>query len=147
MLTALSGAKDSCMVMLSDKINIGFATTHPPLRNAAGLVTRKLLDSKISICYNSLKKDLGMKKPRTGVLGLNPHAGDSGLIGNEEIKIITPAIKNMKKKFKDAEFSGAFLPDAFFASNTYKNFDMTFAMYHDQGFIPFKMLAGHFGTN
>jgi len=147
MLTALSKAKDSCMIMLSEKINIGFATTHPPLRNAAGLISRKLLDSKISICFNSLKEDLGIKKPCIGILGLNPHAGDSGLIGDEEIKTITPAVKSMKKKFKSGEFAGPFSPDAYFANNTFKNFDMTFSMYHDQGFIPFKMLAGHKGTN
>lgn len=147
MLTALSKANDSCMMMLSDKINIGFATTHPPLRKAAGLITGKLLRCRISVCYDSLKKDLCIKKPSIGVLGLNPHAGDSGLIGDEEIKVITPAIKSLKKKYKSAEIAGPFSPDAYFASKVYENFDMTFAMYHDQGFIPFKMLAGHLGTN
>jgi len=147
MLTDLGKAKDSCMIMLSHKINIGFATTHPPLSKAAGLITKKLLESKISVCYHSLKKDLRIKKPEIGVLGLNPHAGDSGLIGNEEIKIISPAINSLRKKYKDAEIQGPFSPDAYFASKHYDNYDMTFAMYHDQGFIPFKMLAGHYGTN
>lgn len=147
MLTALSKAKDTCMMMLSDKINMGFATTHPPLKKAAGLITGELLRSRISVCYSSLKKDLCIKKPAIGVLGLNPHAGDSGLIGDEEIKIITPAIKTLKKKYKSAEIAGPFSADAYFASKVYENFDMTFAMYHDQGLIPFKMIAGHLGTN
>jgi len=147
MLTDLSNAKDTCMVMLSDKFNIGFATTHPPIKDIAGLITKKLLAGKMETCYSSLKKDLGYKNPSMGVLGLNPHAGDSGLIGDEETKIITPVIKSAAKKHKDFKVSGPFSPDAYFASGKYKNFDMTFAMYHDQGFIPFKMLAGHYGTN
>ena len=92
-------------------------------------------------------KDLKVKKPKIGVLGLNPHAGDSGLIGNEENDIILPAIKTLNVKYGSNKFNGPFSPDAYFASNAYRNFDMTFAMYHDQGFIPFKMLAGHLGTN
>ncbi len=147
MLTELGKAKDTCMVMLSNRINIGFATTHPPLSKAAGLITKNLLMSKLSVCYNSLKNDLGIKKPLLGVLGLNPHAGDSGLIGNEEIKIITPVINSLRKKYKDAKLEGPFSPDAYFASKKYNNYDMTFAMYHDQGFIPFKMIAGLYGTN
>jgi 4-hydroxythreonine-4-phosphate dehydrogenase len=101
----------------------------------------------LKICYDALKKDLGIKKPKIAVLGLNPHAGDSGLIGAEEEGIIIPAVKKMNAKFKEEIFSGPFSPDAYFASGAYKKFDMTFAMYHDQGFIPFKMLAGHKGTN
>ena len=81
------------------------------------------------------------------MLGLNPHAGDSGLIGDEEVKVITPTIIAAGKKYKDLKISGAYSPDAYFASGKYRNFDMTLAMYHDQGFIPFKMLAGHEGTN
>ena len=147
MLTALSGAKDTCMVMLGKDINMGFASTHPPLKKAAGLITDKLLQSKISICYNSLKLDIGVKKPRMGVLALNPHAGDGGLIGDEEIKIINPALKKLRSKYKDLFLSDAYPADGYFASKTYGKFDMTFAMYHDQGFIPFKMIAGLSGVN
>jgi 4-hydroxythreonine-4-phosphate dehydrogenase len=147
MLTELGKAKDSCMVMLSDKINIGFATTHPPVKNIAGMITKKLLQGKLEVCYNTLANDLNVKNPAIGVLGLNPHAGDNGLIGDEEIKIITPAIEGAKKKFGKLKISGPFSPDAFFGSGRYKDFNMTFAMYHDQGFIPFKMIAGHYGTN
>ncbi len=147
MLTKLSGAKDSCMVMLSDILNMAFVTTHPPLKDAAGLVTKKRLMSKLNICYDVLKNDLRLKKPEMAVLGLNPHAGDNGLIGDEEMKIISPAIKEAGRKFRQMKIKGPQSPDAFFASKKYRNFDMTLAMYHDQGFIPFKMLAGHKGTN
>ena len=147
MLTDLRKAKDSVMFMISDKINMAFASTHPPLKKAASIVTKKLLDSKISICYNSLKKDLGINKPEIGVLALNPHAGDGGVIGDEEIRIISPAFKSMRNRYKGAEIDGPFPADSYFANKTYTKYDLTFAMYHDQGFIPFKMIAGHHGTN
>ncbi len=147
MLTKLSGSKDSCMVMLSDILNMAFVTTHPPLKDAAGLVTKRRLMSKLSICYDVLKKDLAIKKSEMAVLGLNPHAGDNGLIGDEEVKVITPVIREANRKFRGMKIKGPYSPDAFFASKKYLNFEMTLAMYHDQGFIPFKMLAGHKGTN
>ena len=147
MLSDLGKSKNTCMVMLSDKINIAFATTHPPLKKAAGLITKKLLNSKFEVCYIALQNDLGIKSPAVGVLGLNPHAGDNGEIGDEEQKIIEPAIKTSRKRLKGFNISGAYSPDAYFASRKYNHFDLSFAMYHDQGFIPFKMLAGHYGTN
>lgn len=147
MLTALSGAKDSCMVMLSDVFNIAFATTHPPVKKISSLLTSKLLNSKFSICKNVLYNELGKTGSEIGVLGLNPHAGDDGLIGDEENRIIIPAIKKANRNSKNINFTGPYSPDAFFASKKYRNFGLTFAMYHDQGFIPFKMLAGHKGTN
>lgn len=147
MLTALSGAKDSCMIMLSDIFNIAFVTTHPPLKKVSALINRKLLNSRLSICRHTLLNDLCMGKSTAAVLGLNPHAGDEGLIGDEENKVIIPAIKNANKKNKNVKFSGPFSPDAFFASKKYLNFGLTVAMYHDQGFIPFKMLAGYKGVN
>ncbi len=147
MLGALGKAKETCMMMLSGRLNMGFATTHPPLKKVAGLITRDLLKRKLSVCYDSLRKDLLVKKPLVGVLGLNPHAGDSGLIGDEESRVISPAIRLLNAKYGNDKFNGPFSPDAYFASKAYRKFDMTFAMYHDQGFIPFKMLAGHYGTN
>lgn len=147
MLADLGKAKKTCMEMLSSKLNMGFATTHPPLSKVAGMITKPLLKRKLGVCLESLKNDLKISKPSIGVLGLNPHAGDSGLIGNEEAKIISPALKELSSKNRNVKLSGPFSPDAYFASKAYKKFDMTFAMYHDQGFIPFKMLAGHKGTN
>ena len=142
MFTALSGAKDSCMVMLSDVLNMAFVTTHPPLKDAAWLVTKKRLLSKLKICNDVLKHDLNLKNAEIAVLGLNPHAGDNGLIGDEEAKIISPAIKEARGYFRQLKITGPYSPDAFFASKKYRNFDMTMAIYHDQGFIPFKMMAG-----
>jgi len=85
--------------------------------------------------------------PKIGVLSLNPHAGDRGVIGTEEMKIISPAIRNMNKKLKKNVFSGPYAADAYFASSSFEKFDLTFAMYHDQGLIPFKMIAGLNGIN
>ena len=149
MLTTLSGAKDSCMVMLSDVLNMAFVTTHPPVKNIASLITKKRLASKLQICREVLLNDLALKKPVMALLGLNPHAGDNGQIGDEEQKVIIPAMKEFSAKRSKLSVSlkGPYSPDAFFASKKYRNFEMTLAMYHDQGFIPFKMLAGHKGTN
>jgi len=149
MLTTLSGAKDSCMVMLSDVLNMAFVTTHPPVKNIASLITKKRLASKLQICREVLLNDLALKKPAMAVLGLNPHAGDNGQIGDEEQKVIIPAMKEFSTKRSKLSvlLNGPYSPDAFFASKKYRNFEMTLAMYHDQGFIPFKMLAGHKGTN
>lgn len=149
MLTTLSGAKDSCMVMLSDVLNMAFVTTHPPVKNIASLITKKRLASKMQICREVLLNDLALKKPAMAVLGLNPHAGDNGQIGDEEQKVIIPAMKEFSAKRRKllVSLNGPYSPDAFFASKKYRNFEMTLAMYHDQGFIPFKMLAGHKGTN
>ncbi len=147
MLTDLCKANDSVMVMISNKLKMGFASTHPPLKDAAKIITRELLQSKIEICYKSLLKDFGIKNPAMGILSLNPHAGESGQIGREEIDIIEPVLRKLAVKNKKLKLSGPFPSDSYFANKTYKNFDMTFAMYHDQGFIPFKMIAGLSGVN
>jgi 4-hydroxythreonine-4-phosphate dehydrogenase len=133
--------------MLGKKINMGFASTHPPIKLVAGLITPALLKSKIGICIESLKYDLRKNKPSIGVLALNPHAGEGGQIGDEEIKIISPTLRMLRKKYKNVNISEPQSPDAYFASAAYKKYDMTFAMYHDQGFIPFKMIEGHMGVN
>lgn len=158
MLTDLSGAEHTAMIMvhkdnslnppfLRGNLIIGFASTHPPLRKVAELITRRLLKEKITVCCDSLMNDFGIKNPSIGVLSLNPHAGDGGLIGGEEIKIIKPALNKLRLKLRDAIIEGPFPSDSYFGNQTYKKFDMTFALYHDQGFIPFKMLAGNYGVN
>jgi 4-hydroxythreonine-4-phosphate dehydrogenase len=147
MLTELCKADDSVMTMISNKIVMGFASTHPPLKNAAGLLNVKMLTKKLDICYNSLDKDFGIKKPSIGILALNPHAGEKGQIGREEIDIIEPVISKISLKYKNLFIKGPYPSDSYFANKTYKNFDLTFAMYHDQGFIPFKMIAGLKGVN
>lgn len=146
MLTSLSRAECTAMIMVSSKIKIGFATTHPPLRKVNSLISKKILQDKIKICYDSLCKDFGVDIPSIAVLSLNPHAGESGLIGDEEKKIISPAINSLKKK-SNINLTGPFPSDSYFGNMTYRNFDLTFALYHDQGFIPFKMIAGNSGVN
>jgi 4-hydroxythreonine-4-phosphate dehydrogenase len=147
MLTDLSGAKSSAMIMVDKKLLIGFASTHPPLKNVAKLLTKQLLIDKLKVCYDSLKNDFGISKPKIGVLSLNPHAGESGQIGNEEIKIIIPAVSSFAKKYTNTVVSGPFPSDSYFGNKTYEKFDLTFALYHDQGFIPFKMISGKRGVN
>jgi 4-hydroxythreonine-4-phosphate dehydrogenase len=147
MLTTLCNGNDSVMFMIHKNLRIGFATTHPPLYKINTLITKKLLESKLLICYYTLKSDFKIKKPKIAVLSLNPHAGENGQIGSEEIKIINPVLTLLRSKFKHAKFEGPYPSDSYFGNKTYKNFDMTFAMYHDQGLIPFKMLSGFSGVN
>ena len=108
-------------------------------------INKKLITSKINILLNSLKNDFLIKSPKIAVLALNPHMGDSGLIGMEEIKIIRPVIK----RFSDKGFnvSGPFSSDAFFGKSSYNDYDAVLAMYHDQGLIPFKMKSFNQGLN
>ena len=147
MLRDFGKAKDVCMMMVSGKVKIALATTHPPIIKVSKLIDRKLLLSKLNICYRSLRHDFGISSPQIGVLGLNPHAGDGGVIGNEEIEIINPVLKIINKRLGKKVFSGTFAADAYFASGLYRNFNLTYAMYHDQGLIPFKMIAGFSGIN
>jgi len=147
MLADLCNAKDSVMIMVSTKFKIGFATTHPPIKDVPKIITKELLTNKIEICYKSLKNDFGIKNPSIGVLSLNPHGGENGQIGREEIDIIISVIKKISKKYKNLNIKGPFPSDAYFANKNYQKFDMTYAMYHDQGLIPFKMLAGMKGVN
>jgi 4-hydroxythreonine-4-phosphate dehydrogenase len=133
--------------MLNNKINMGFASTHPPLKDAAKLINREMLISKLNICYRTLNNDFKISKPKIGVLSLNPHAGENGQIGREEIDIIIPSIKKIKTQHRNFTLAGPFPSDSYFANKIYKNFNLTFAMYHDQGFIPFKMIAGLKGVN
>jgi len=147
MLRDLTKANDVCMMMVSGELKVALATTHPPLRKMPKMIDRKLLLSKLDICVNSMKRDFKIASPKIGVLGLNPHAGDGGVIGREEIEVIKPVLKNLNNRYRKNVFSGPFAADAYFASCNYNNFDLTFAMYHDQGLIPFKMIAVLNGIN
>ncbi|MFT3825671.1 MAG: 4-hydroxythreonine-4-phosphate dehydrogenase PdxA [Chitinophagaceae bacterium] len=138
------GAQDVAMLMVADNLRVGLLTEHVPLAEAAKYVTREAILSKLSIINNSLIKDFGIDKPKIAVLGLNPHAGDEGLIGKEEEEIIKPAIKEAKHNMLVV---GPYSADAFFARRSYEKFDAVLAMYHDQGLIPFKSLAIGDGVN
>jgi 4-hydroxythreonine-4-phosphate dehydrogenase len=139
-----SEAKDFVMTFLSDKMYAGLVTIHEPIKNVAKLITAKRLKDKIETILNTLKIDLKISSPKIAVLGLNPHAGENGVIGKEETEIIQPVIMN--KKFSQY-LSGPFSPDAFFANHLYKKFDLVLGMYHDQALIPFKLLNFGGGVN
>ena len=144
-LKNLYGAADVAMMMVSENMRVALLTEHVPVKEIAQYVTREKIISKLNIINNSLKKDFGITKPRIAVLGLNPHAGDEGLVGKEEEEIIRPAIKEAKQK--DVFCFGPYSPDAFFARGQYERFDGVLAMYHDQGLIPFKSLSVGEGIN
>ncbi|HEY0680326.1 MAG TPA: 4-hydroxythreonine-4-phosphate dehydrogenase PdxA [Chitinophagaceae bacterium] len=144
-LKATFGARDVVMLMVCGDFRVGLVTEHVPLGEVAKLITKESILSKISIMHDSLMKDFGIDKPKIAVLGLNPHAGDEGLVGNEEQTIISPAIKDAKNN--NMLVFGPYSADAFFARNLQSRFDAVLAMYHDQGLIPFKALASGEGVN
>ncbi len=137
-------ANDVLMLMVSENFRVGLVTEHVPVKDIAQYITREAILSKLNILRDSLVKDFGIDKPRIAVLGLNPHAGDEGLIGKEEEEIIKPAIKDAKHNML---VFGPYSADAFFARNYQSRFDAVLAMYHDQGLIPFKSLAIGEGVN
>lgn len=139
------GAGDVVMFMVAENMRVGLVTEHVPVKDIAQHLTREKVISKLNIINQSLKKDFGIDKPKIAVLGLNPHAGDEGLIGKEDEEIIRPAVKEAKQK--DIFCFGPYSSDAFFARGQHEKFDAVLAMYHDQGLIPFKSLAIGEGVN
>ncbi|VXD16451.1 4-hydroxythreonine-4-phosphate dehydrogenase PdxA [Marinoscillum sp. 108] len=144
-LTQEDGAKDSLMFLVAEGLRVGVVTGHIPLKEVAQAVTQERIEAKLNLMIKSLKKDFGIKKPRIAVLGLNPHAGENGLLGEEEEKIISPSIKTFKDK-GNLVF-GPYPADGFFGTNQFRSFDGILAMYHDQGLIPFKNMAFDTGVN
>jgi len=144
-LKNLFGVQDVAMFMVADNMRVALLTEHVPVKDIATHITREAILSKLQIINNSLKKDFNIDKPKIAVLGLNPHAGDEGLIGKEEEEIIKPAVKEAKQR--DIFCFGPYSADAFFARGHYEKFDAVLAMYHDQGLIPFKSLAFGEGVN
>ncbi len=145
-LKAEFGVNDVVMLMVADNMRVGLVTEHVAVSDIATHITKENIISKIKIINSCLQKDFGIDKPRIAVLGLNPHAGDEGLVGNEEETIIKPAIKEAKQNLNILAF-GTYSADAFFARAQYEKFDAVLAMYHDQGLIPFKSLAVGEGVN
>jgi 4-hydroxythreonine-4-phosphate dehydrogenase len=144
-LKSLFGAADVAMFMVAENIKVALLTEHVAVKDIAQYITKENILSKLQVMNSSLKKDFGIVKPKIAVLGLNPHAGDEGLIGKEDEDIIKPAIKEAKQK--DIFCFGPYPADAFFARGQYEKFDGVLAMYHDQGLIPFKSLAIGEGVN
>jgi 4-hydroxythreonine-4-phosphate dehydrogenase len=141
----LFGAADVVMFMVAENIKVALVTEHVAVKDIAQHITKDAIISKLQLLHQSLKKDFGINKPRIAVLGLNPHAGDEGLIGKEDEEIIKPAVKEAKQK--DIFCFGPYPADAFFARGQHEKFDGVLAMYHDQGLIPFKSLAIGEGVN
>ncbi len=144
LLGYLAGSDDFAMLFYSDKLIAILSTIHIPISEVPVKITKNLLRKIIKISIEWLKKDLGKNSPNIAVLGLNPHAGENGRIGNEEKEIIVPVIEEFKN-YKE-NIAGPFPADSFFAEK-YKKFDLIVAMYHDQALIPFKLLSFHKGVN
>lgn len=137
--------KDVVMMLCAGNFRVALVTEHVPVSEVAQHITKEKILGKLQIVHKSLQRDFGISKPRIAVLGLNPHAGDEGLIGKEEENIIKPAIKEAKNQGIMA--LGPYSSDAFFARRSFDRFDAVLAMYHDQGLIPFKALALGEGVN
>jgi 4-hydroxythreonine-4-phosphate dehydrogenase len=133
------------MLMVSETMKMGVVTTHLPLSEVPGNITKEAVLSKLRIIDKALQQDFSINRPRIAVFGLNPHAGDNGLLGKEEHDIILPAIIEAKKEGIIA--LGPYPADGFFGSQDYRKFDAILAMYHDQGLIPFKLASFEQGVN
>lgn len=136
---------ESLMILMTDTLRIGLITGHIPVSKISEKITPELIKKKVSIMHNSLIQDFAIDKPKIAILGLNPHCGDHGVIGNEDDEIIKPTIDEIQQKGQLVY--GPYAADSFFGSENYKNFDAILAMYHDQGLAPFKTLSFGEGVN
>jgi 4-phospho-D-threonate 3-dehydrogenase / 4-phospho-D-erythronate 3-dehydrogenase len=143
-LKSLYEVNDVVMLMVAEDFRVGLVTEHVPIAEVSKYIVRENILSKLSLINHSLIRDFGIDRPKIAVLGLNPHAGDEGLIGREEEDIIKPVIREAKNNYVIA---GPFSADAFFARGQHHKFDAVLAMYHDQGLIPFKSLSVEQGVN
>ncbi|HEX6848727.1 MAG TPA: 4-hydroxythreonine-4-phosphate dehydrogenase PdxA [Chitinophagaceae bacterium] len=144
-LKSYFGVNDVVMILFANQFRVALLTEHVPVNEVAASISRETIVRKLNILNESLQKDFGIDKPKIAVLGLNPHAGDEGLIGKEEETIIKPAIREAKQN--NLIVTGPFSADSFFARHYHNRFDAVLAMYHDQGLVPFKTLASGEGVN
>jgi 4-hydroxythreonine-4-phosphate dehydrogenase len=133
------------MILMKNELRVALVTGHLPINAIASTLTKELIQEKLTIFEQALRRDFLIDKPRIAVLALNPHAGDDGLIGTEEQEIINPALNEMKEQGMFCY--GPYPADGFFGSDTFTKFDGILAMYHDQGLAPFKALAMEEGVN
>lgn len=136
---------ESLMFMVSEGLRVGLITDHVAVKDVASTITPQLVRSKINSIEKSLKIDFRIEKPKIAVLGINPHSGDNGVIGNEDDEVLKPVIRKISDEGKLV--FGPYAADSFFGSDGYKNFDAVLAAYHDQGLIPFKTLSFGNGVN
>jgi 4-hydroxythreonine-4-phosphate dehydrogenase len=136
---------ESLMILMADTLRIGLITGHIPIAKVSETITPELIKKKVAILYKTLVEDFAIFKPKIAILGLNPHCGDHGVIGEEDDSIIRPTIDEIQNEGK--LIYGPYAADSFFGSSNYKNFDAILAMYHDQGLAPFKTLSFGEGVN
>ncbi len=142
---SIGDGNKALMILFNETVRVALATIHLPISKVAESITKESLMEKIRLFDNSLTQDFGIVKPRIAVLGLNPHAGDGGLMGNEEKEIILPAVE--ESRARKIHVFGPYAADGFFGSGNFRKFDGVLAMYHDQGLAPFKTIAGGSGVN
>ena len=135
----------SLMILFENSLRVALLTTHLPVKDIAAAVTKERIKEKATIFFNSLKRDFRVANPRIAVLGLNPHAGDDGLLGTEEKDIIAPAIEELSAE--GVNVFGPYPADGFFGNGSCRAFDGILAMYHDQGLAPFKALSAGCSVN
>lgn len=144
-LAKATGSEDSLMILFSDNLRIGLVTNHIPVSEIASKIEKSLVQKRIEQLHKSLVEDFFINKPKIAVLSLNPHAGDKGLIGSEELEILTPAIN---QSYRNGILAlGPYAADGLFGSGDFKKFDAILAIYHDQGLAPFKALTFDNGVN
>lgn len=143
--TSLGDGNKALMILFSGNLRVALATIHLPVSKVTDAITKESIVEKVKMFNESLIQDFGVVKPRIAVLGLNPHAGDSGLLGQEEKEIIIPAIEECRNS--KIHVFGPYAADGFFGSGNFSKFDGVLAMYHDQGLAPFKSIAGGGGVN
>ncbi|AEM70306.1 4-hydroxythreonine-4-phosphate dehydrogenase [Allomuricauda ruestringensis DSM 13258] len=136
---------ESLMFMVTNSLRVGLLTDHIAVKDVAKAITPKLIRNKVATMEKSLKMDFGIRRPKIAMLGINPHSGDSGTIGEEDDKILKPTIEELFNK--GTLVYGPYSADSFFGSDNHKNFDAILAAYHDQGLIPFKTLSFGKGVN
>jgi 4-hydroxythreonine-4-phosphate dehydrogenase len=142
---AHKAGKESLMLLVHENLRVALVTGHVSVNNISGALTKEGIIKKTQLLKETLVKDFSITRPKIAVLALNPHAGDQGKFGNEEAAVIQPSITYLQEK--GMLVMGPFAADGFFASGNFKNYDGILAMYHDQGLIPFKTLAGIAGVN
>lgn len=133
------------MLFVAEEVRVALLTIHEPLSKVPALLTKEGIKSGLKQLERTLQQDFGIEKPRIAVMGLNPHAGENGLLGREEVEVITPAVEEAWQEGIQA--FGPFAADGFWGSGHYRKFDAVLSMYHDQGLLPFKLLAMDEGVN
>ncbi len=146
-LASQTNTNSVLMMLVSGNLRVALVTTHLPIKKVASTISEELIETKIGILAKSLIQDFGIEHPKIAVFGLNPHAGDGGVIGREELELISPLIKKIQQNTKDFTLHGPFPADGFFGQQLQERHDAILAMYHDQGLAPFKLLSFGKGVN